>query len=277
VLPAKKKTLIENIINWINNRYYISVLLSESEIPGTYLYKKRYYPHFQFLFGYDLSKKEFKLLNFNPERKLSIINLKFKDIVNALFSEDTQKCYIKYNFWHLLQNHKNPIRLYKFLNDVHIQYPLDIDVLKTSLEDYIHCKNTSKRFKLYNPEFSPDGVGKWGLDIYQNLIEYMITKKTSGNSNLDIRPFHGIWEHKIVMQSRLEYLQQKGFLDPSLNMVNEFNTIKEISYNLMIFGIKSNYRYRESITNRMIFLLESLYNLEKVFFDRLLEILSKSC
>lgn len=240
-ISMDKESIVDKMISWLDNEYYIEVLLAEYEIPGTAFYKKILYPHWEFIFGYDKDRKIFKFHNYNSNEQLDVIDVTFDDFKNALFSKNTQFLYDNYN-WEVTK--KNfCFRFFKLRKDSAYEYQMDLNHIRGSYKNYLSGEDLSPLLKLQNPEIShwSDKQIYWGISVYQFLINYIqdYSNQNNGYKKLDYRIYHSLWEHKKMLLMRTHYL--KDFY----NILH-----KDIIYNDIANLIK--------LTNRIRFLILKL-------------------
>lgn len=207
ILPLNSKTIIDYIINAINNGYYIVLYLDEFYIPQTRLYSTRHKNHSQFIFGYNYKRKIFKLLNFDKKtNNLNIIDLNFSDVIYSF------KIYIgEIPNLNLETNKDTDYRmilmkpLYNSLNKEMYQFPVDVSTINQQLEDFLESANSSKKTNFFTGRLN----GSWGLSVYKELADNILFS----NDGIDFRGFYLIYEHKIFMRHRFYKLFQLGFAE----------------------------------------------------------------
>ena len=267
VYPVSTKTIIKDICNWIDNRYYVVVVLSESELPGTALYGKGINPHPQFIFGYDLLNSSLKLMNFDQYQKFSIIDVKFDQFANAFFSKATSKAMTVYNSCGQVFQAEHQIILYKFRERNSFQYFFDVEKVIELFEDYLYSRNTSFHNKLITPRATEYHSSQWGISVYNNLIKYLSNIE---NNDIDYRAFHGLWEHKKIMISRVEYLINNNYLRQQNDYVKNYIKLEKETNHIRLLILKYNIKKKSSIIKTVSAILQDMQSEE-------IEILKKIC
>ncbi|MCI9142901.1 MAG: hypothetical protein HFH87_09810 [Lachnospiraceae bacterium] len=114
-----------------------------------------------------------------------------------------------------------------------LNYKLNIEHIKTQLTEYLQGVNSLKHLGLlYNQDsFSYDKNGDlyaihaFGINVFQYLSEYL--DKIENVDDIDIRPFHNLYDHKKLMRMRVEYLLKKKFLSSDIKIVFTFKEIEK--------------------------------------------------
>ncbi len=270
VMEIEKRTIVEKVREWINNGYYVCVILAESKLPGTQSYGRKATPHPQFLFGYDLSDSTFKMTNFNHFGKYSVIDIKFDVFENALFSDDTTRAMEIYNSWDHSFSGKFLFILYKFNNKVQFKYELDIYKIKESFEDYLLSKDTSILYKREFPWILEYSDSQWGLKVYENLIYYLenLTEKMTG-----YQAFHGLWEHKKIMTSRLMYLEKLGYLNSAFEFADKYRDIENCANYIRLNILKSSISSKQFNMKKLVLSLKKICQEEEAILTKVHDLL----
>ena len=236
VMKFRKDGAVQRIRRWLDHGFYVSVMLSESRLPGTMFYGRGVYPHPQFFFGYDRNAGIFKLTNFDARGNYSIIDVTFSSLEEALSSPETREAMSIYNGWGQTFQGKHPMTLYKFREREDFQYRLDPLTIADLLDDYLNGNDTSAGHALCTPRILEYGGSRWGMGVYENLVTYM---QRSCESMPEYRPFHGLWEHKKVMSSRLRYLEEAGALDPGARCAERYGAVENRANTIRLLLMKS--------------------------------------
>ena len=105
---------------------------------------------------------------------------------------------------------------------VDCDYELNTDLLKISLNDYLICKDSFSRFKYDHIHRSTKMY--FGLSYYDILIENFVIAE----GWIDYKPFHILYDHKVAMSLRLEYLFKRKLI-----CINQYNDIVTWCYQLI--------------------------------------------
>ena len=253
-----EKNIINEIIEWIDNGNYVIVYVDEFEVPGTYSYRKTHLIHSQFIYGYNMENKSFKILNFNTNKILSELDVSFTDMENAIFSETTKERFCSSNIWSNRDvDHKIIlIRLTDNKNSFY-SHRINKEYILNEIKHYYESENTSN----YTNYFTGQLHGTWGMDIYPEIIRILKLQRNC----LDYRMFHVLYEHKVYMKERLELFDcGEKYSDRYLDLIKKSDRLRAIC-------LKYNIRPSKMLIERMIELVMELYNREKsVLHDFLL-------
>lgn len=137
------------------------------------------------------------------------------------------------------------------------KYHIDKQYIRQQITEYLHGVNSLSHLGLlYNKDiFSVDEQGEkfkfhvWGIQVYQCLIEYLNIVKFV--EDIDLRPFHNLYDHKKLMRMRIEYLLERKEIYVEKNIITSFKEIErkmEIICNMLLKAlIKKNFSARSEI------------------------------
>lgn len=254
-----EKNIIYEILEWIDNGNYVIIYVDEHEVPGTYFYKKSHLIHSQFIYGYNMAQKKFKILNFNSKKILSELEVSFADMENAIFSESTKERFLSSNSWNDRDiGHKIIlIRLTDNKNSFYF-HRLNKEYILNEIKHYYDSENSSN----YTSYFTGQLHGTWGMDIYQEIIKILKLQR----NRLDYRMFHVLYEHKVYMRERL------GLFDFGEKYSDRYFELVRKSDRLRAICLKYNTCPSEMLIDRMMELVMELYHSEKsILYNFLLE------
>lgn len=212
IIEINKNNLIQNVMNWIDNGFYVQINCDESKIKGTPGYNKdKLVEHPALYYGYNEQKNKLSMLNFNHDYNFTCLEVDYEMVIESIFSEK------------LLEFQKK-----KGINKYVIQLRrVNEDILRTSFDD----KNTIIHIKKYLVEYllacnlhhknafsnagSSDTV--WGVEIYKIFKEAL---KGNYANDFIFQNICGLVEHKSIMLDRFRYLRRMG-VDISNEMMKE--------------------------------------------------------
>jgi len=251
IFQFKKETLISEMVDYLNNGYYITTHLDVSKLPGTRYYNGIPTVHSVLIYAYDLEEKCFKHTDFQNNGSMTIIKIDFEDFINAFFSDSVpesqriEKMRSKYYLGLCKINDENT-------------FSFDVESIKLLLSDYLNASNTSKRYNLLLPEKR----GIYGVEVYNAIIKYIKTT-SSLNDMIDYRVFHVIYEHKKMMTCRFEYFESIGILDSDLNISKKFSAVEKKANDLRNLVLKYTYTKEKNILNLIISELNEICSQER--------------
>jgi len=218
------------------DRYYLSCAEA--------YYKKEHLIHTTFVYGFDNEKKEVGVADFYTNGKYERKLVSYEEINRSIVGID----YI--------------INLYSFQN---YNYRPNIELMKTSMKDYLNKVDSTKRFAFSCPEYNRDML--YGLDFYDYISCEFLEEEV-----LDLRPFHILCDHKTLMKIRLKYLFDKKLIDST-----EFTLLMELIENLINKSfVLRNLAIKYNLLNDKECLLtlkercKSLKCSDEAFFEKLL-------
>lgn len=266
IMELKSADLIEKIIQWLNNSYYVQLHICESEVPGTYLHFEQYpMIHQIFIYAYDLRKKIVKILNFDESMRFTSIDVGFDVLIKAFESKKTKTC-LKNALWN--KNNKAreyDIRLYK-LKDTYFteENGVDTDQMKSRLSDYLLAKSSLVKDTYIHRYY---GRCVWGLDTYREIHKHLEVKR---GKELDHRAFQGLWEHKKLMVKRIEYLYSNGKIQKYSKNYKEAVFLEEAANKVRLLSIKYNLTRSVGVLDKIKKLLDSVEQKDKKLMEQLL-------
>lgn len=98
------------------------------------------------------------------------------------------------------------------------KYELDANYIKQNFFEYLNGVNSYEHFGLfYNKKTMSERVPgelysyhKFGIEVYDALADYL--KRMENASDIDLRPYSNLYEHKKLMTKRIAYFAKKGLL-----------------------------------------------------------------
>lgn len=187
------------IIDCIDLGRYIYTWADEYDISSKISYQKNHVFHDVFIYGYDLENNCFYTLGFGTDMQFSSHLIPFEQLHSL---EDTL------DYW--------DIKIFVIeRNDQFDDSSVDLSLLNIWLNDYLRSFDSSLRYKplIYSYGLNSEtGDLCYGLSVYASLMEYLESVKR-GQSSLDIRPFHILWEHKKIMVERIKYMIDNVYIE----------------------------------------------------------------
>jgi hypothetical protein len=232
------------IIKLIDMNNYVYGIFDEaafSQIQVKHL-KISSFPHELFIFGYNDVTKLFDVADFTFTGKYEYVDVSFDEIKEAYSSIDKRSDY--------LNEGKGGLDILSYNEKG--SYCFDSVLVMETLTDYLLSRNSSARDSMrQNPRSSI-----FGMEVYNYLILYM-NNLLEGRGDFDVRPFHFLWDHKVIMLSRIRFMGFQGFLKNS-DLI--YNTYQEIERDFLIMR---NIMLKARITRNyeLIYkLIESIHN-----------------
>ena len=257
VADSKWGNIINFIIDSINSNNYVHTMLNSSCIPLAPNYNKEHFIHDVLVYGYDLKEEMLYFSDFiGVTHKYSFEKISFIDYTKA------------FNTYGLATNQdylNKLIYLYK-LNSAHdytfnYDYEFNIKNISNSIKAYLNS-SVPEYWDIYNNENRDNIV--FGIEIYDTLKNYIAWKSVSNESDIDIRPFYLVYDHKKIMLLRLEYLHRLGYYkdcsSENIAGITELEAQAKVVVNMLI---KYNLSKNRTILNMVIDMINSIERDEK--------------
>jgi hypothetical protein len=252
IMCIERINIIEDIIHCINNKHYVVVYLDESQIPGMRFYRCKPIVHSHFIFGYNKRKGIFKIINFSSSsEQMEILDVAFSDIKRNFYSEKLRALY---------KNEKNEYvsnkgyQIYAFLycdNINIIDTSLNIDVIKEQMKQYLYSVNSS----IYTSYFTGTLSGTWGVNAYSE-IEKMLHKR------IDMRMLCLLYEHKMFMQYRINYLDS--------TLAEEYSKVVKLAMKIKMCCLKHIVMQQTVVSDNVIKYLRDMKELESHILENII-------
>jgi hypothetical protein len=144
-----------------------------------------------------------------------------------------------------------------------------MDLMRTYVSDYINGVDSLKRYEYSSLAYNKNLI--YGINFYDYIADYFCDQIF----NIDIRPFHVLCDHKVLMNIRLNYLRNAGICDrdaiQKLKQENELilqeaNALRNLAlkYNMTVDS-----EIRNKVKNRCLLLKQK----DLQFFNEFLELI----
>ena len=234
---------------------YVQVCVDEFYIPNKMAFQKRHLLHELFVFGGDSVDGFVETLGFQANGDFGALRVSCDDLQRAFDAGADNNEY-----------DADGIRLFYWDRDVPVIF--DVQNVLDGLEDYVLSRNTSERFRLLGTPID----GAFGLATYRCLIE-ACAQLFQHPHWYDIRPLHILWEHKVCMLARIQFLEREGFLDWADGFANAYTVIEKCARTIRMMMLKLRVSRDVAILERIVQLLEQLAQDEGRLLTCLLETL----
>lgn len=251
--------------NCIHNKKYLYLYLDEYDVPNRKAYKKFSFIHENLVFGYDDGTSTFDILGFDEDSIFRATTISYKQFVSAFL--DVERL-IQLNDIHQ-QLHPNSIEVFNMLHifeiNPHAHYPFNPKLVIATLKDYLESKNTSDWFAMLREPW--DRV--YGLECYAYIINYY-ESLLKDEADYDVRYLHNLWEHKMLMTKRVEYMQENKFIDLSGEVIQKFKYIEDETFALRNNMIRYSITKDKNYIKRIISKLQEIYEMESFVIGMLI-------
>lgn len=253
VIEIKRINVIEDIINYIDHHQYVVIYLDEKLIPGTRNYQKQSMLHSQFIFGYNKEKKIFKVMNFsNTSSKIDIIDVSFLDISNNFYSDELKSWYTNKRDPYV-RNKEFQMYILSYCDNIRVRdISLNIDVIKNQIKQYLYSIDSS----IYTTYFTGVLPGTWGVNVYNEIKKLLLEK-----NKVDTRIFYLLYEHKLFMQYRINYINE--------HIAEKYYAVVKLAEMLKMFSLKYIITYDDKMLKKMITILNKIETEECYILEQL--------
>lgn len=230
----------------IKQGYYLEACLDAFYLSCTENFNNEHFIHQTFIYGFDSKRRHVFISDFYDNSKYVRKIVSYDEINQSIEGID----YF--------------INLYKYED---FDYKININLLKTATEDYINGRDSMNKFQYSYQSYNKDVL--YGINFYNYILDVFIKEEY-----IDIRPFHILYDHKIIMNIRLEYLKTLGIYDNNdiIDLNNSLIDQTNILRNMVIkYNITRDNDIKDKICRKCFSIKESDYDL----FTELLKYLSQ--
>ncbi|MFF2482996.1 hypothetical protein [Paenibacillus sp. NPDC058071] len=247
-----EEELVQSLIQAIDRDQYVYLFVDEFYIPRTGSYGIRTHVHDLLINGYDLEAQKFYVSGYVKNSQYTFYTVSFEELASSALNGDS----MPHKEIKLLKYSK-----YKLPNYTYLAYKFDMENVVEQLADYLSNQDTSVRTRMLQ---SPNHFFS-GIQVYKVL--YSQIKNASSTGRLELHPFLTMYEHKLLMNRRVEYfIKQKGLhLDAFLTATG---TLAEKCLSARNLALKFLFTGDHSILVRLTNHIKELEALEyQVFTD----------
>ncbi|SDM33257.1 hypothetical protein SAMN05428961_11432 [Paenibacillus sp. OK060] len=246
IVNSKWDTFVDFIKHSIDSDSYVWCHLDRFYIPAHAVYKKQSQFHETLILGYD-------------DESIYIAD----NLANGKYQE-TKCTYEEINdaFNNICSPYDHISRVILLKKKNEDIYELNIDQIIDGMRRHLYSKRS------FDP-INYNVMSLYGLEVYKYLLTRFRHHKHK-IENLDIRPFHLIWEHKKIMMLRLQYMANLGYLKHTDEAIVKYVDLEKQSMILRNTVIKYNVTKSSSLLNKIEAELEKILRQEKSCLEELL-------
>lgn len=217
-IESYTSSVIDFIIKTIDINGYVYGVFDEAKILCDVAVDYKF-PHELFIYGYNTEKEIFYVADFTFTDHYSYSTVSFKDVergYSVITASDD----------HMFKDdYKGTRGLYVILKNNNARYyDLDIELIKTTLHEYLESKDTKNHFRMLRNRFNDT---TFGVDVYDKLIETIDKQLHAEEPDFDIRALHIMYDHKVLMHERLKYLMANDFIPMDQALLDEYLSVVE--------------------------------------------------
>jgi hypothetical protein len=225
----------------INLGMYLFTIVDISKI--TAFQRKDYYQHDFFVFGYDDEKRIIHYADFHniSSGVYNYATCSYEEFITACNSATLK-----------IANHK-----LCFAESVFFKYDLDFSYVRRRIREYVYPSEKAEidylQFLYMNRAIYCDNMKIFsGTNIYLALSQLISDVLRGYSDYLDVRFFHGLHDHKIMMIKRMEFLFENNFLvDSKRDLYQKYHTISSDTLQIRNNVIKFNITQKKSTLNEL--------------------------
>ncbi|TCK92607.1 hypothetical protein EDC19_1756 [Natranaerovirga hydrolytica] len=253
-MELKPDTLIEHITQWIDKEFYMIANVDVSKLTTTHYFGPTPFCHSSMIIGYDKDKKVLKQVDYGENGAINILDIPFQDYINAFFSPALES---------IFKNEKN--QDVKYMATLHrhkknsVSINLNPSVIKFWVKEFMDCAQSNKKSDF----FIELGETAGGFDVYESVLEMSSLLFEINKGSIDYRMYHCIHEHKRLMTLRIQELEKRQILDPSLNLYELNNKLVQLTESMRFTVLKNNIAPRKENLNLLKENMEKLTAMEQ--------------
>lgn len=260
VLKTLSVNIIDFIIKMLDLGYYFYTYFDEYYMKFSIVYNKIHMQHVSFLYGYDSDKKLFYIAGYDKTMHYNYYTAGFDEVARA-YDLCERDYWIDHNTIYLL-NYKNQDREYNF----------DINAVLEQLREYLNSTDSSEKF---NVCFNKNTDFVYGINAVESVKNKLNENIADPKVDFPFKTFYILWEHKGLMESRIKYIIEKGFLNSDCLSVGLFAKLETGYKKLLDMAIKYFIVLNTDILKKMQRDMTGLIESEHKAFGTLIEEIEK--
>ena len=186
--------------------FYVYAAGNTEHIPA--YHNKHYWTHNLFVYGYDDELQLFYISDFFVNGKYERATCSYDELELALQTSNMNRYFVNLIYGIKLKE---------------IEYVFEVELLREMLNEHLESKNLFCKYRTrQDEEYYSNKCGNtynhfsyaemksryyFGLSLYDKVLEML-----NNNSSKLKRPLDLLYEHKIMMNSRIEYMNQNGYI-----------------------------------------------------------------
>lgn len=211
------------ILHAIDLNYYVYLAVDEYYTAFSSAYKTNTFNHGILIYGYNIEDTCFNAMVYTDSGPKIDYKMPFKECSDAF-----------YGFTSNPFNRNNMI--IRLLKRKYPEYMFCIETVTTQLHDYLNSTDSSMFNEYFESHHKEPRV--YGLKVNETLIKCLRTRSPEDDSEITIRDFHILWEHKKCMLERIQYLEQHNYINSELSV--SYASIEKLSLIIRNSVVKYN-------------------------------------
>lgn len=218
--------------------------------------KDRKFSHDVLIYGYDDLEEVMYVADFIFKGKYSFEKVPYLAIINAYDNITDENDWL-FGTGGVMLISVNNVFTYKF----------DTKLVKDTLIEYLESTQSMDKYRLYNNPFAGE---KYGLQVYDMAINFCHNVQ-NGKQKPDFRALHNIYDHKVLMLNRLQYMQEHGYLSNCEDVVDKYSKLREQMHTVVMKFIKMAFKKDFNGFNSIVNEISNIKNNERVLISIIIE------
>lgn len=246
-----KDNLIECFIQMLLSDYYIFLYADRYYIPESKQYQTVSFVHELFIYGYDDKEKKFYCKDNIRDGKYTSFECDFYQVEDAYVNIPLNPYFTDVHFL----KKENPNINIKF----NMNYTLKL------IKEYAYSLNSHNCFEVFT-------LVEYGFKVHKIIMEDLINTQAQKNDDIDIRPFHLFYEHKIMMIKRMDYMKQLYRTNILDEVIKDYQDLADNYMVLRNIILKYNKSFDKKLYQRIIERFQELIQFEEDRLDKLVDL-----
>jgi len=206
----------------IDRKFHVYVYLDEFYVPNRFSHKHGIHlAHDIMISGYDDRTREYAISGYDENGTFRLSKVSFEQAELGFRPSE-----------HLYKDFHDNVQLF---SENESDWQFRIEPVIELLKDYVLSRDTSLRCGIRRH----GRKDVFGIRVYA-LIERYAEDIQAGRRPLDIRPFHLLWEHKRLMQDRIRYLADNGWLRHDAHLIEAYGRVERLAFEIRGHAIKAS-------------------------------------
>lgn len=206
---------LQFLLKSLDMSYYIFGICDETDM----LNREWRILHQIFIYGYDLEKQVFHVGDFTFTGKFSYTTVPFNTLVEGFLNVKPGEDFV------FDAEHKDMYGLYLLSKNLGKKYySFDAKYVKRNINEYLNCTNTEEHYR-HNRNYEDKFI--FGVDVYTAIVKQITLLEEGIVQRYDYRPFHVIYDHKVLMKDRLQYMMDNNYIPNDHAILDDYEEVKK--------------------------------------------------
>ncbi|GEM_PF-1197979 len=169
--------------------YYLFIYVDRYYIAGTSSYQRQHFPQELFIYGYDLERETVYVADNSQDNRFIAARCSFDELEQG--------------YWEL-EHTRGFVTEIRFLKrNVPSNSQINLEQIAVNLEYYLYSRK--------RPDQVEDQEFEYGIQAIERLLTELDAQESAAGE-LDARPYDLLYEHKWLLEQRVAYLMDNGFI-----------------------------------------------------------------